>query len=214
MYTLLIDNYDSFTYNLFHYLAEVNGHEPVVVRNDDPGWDLGRLRNFDNVVISPGPGTPERDADFGICRDIIRDCPIPLLGVCLGHQGLASVYGATVGRAPQPRHGRVSPVRHKGVDIFAGLPSPFDVVRYHSLAVTDLPDELEAIAHTPDGVLMGVRHRDRPLWGVQFHPESICTEFGYQLLRNFRDLTRRWQQRTAWPAQPERSVRPAPSARS
>ncbi|MBC2876328.1 MULTISPECIES: aminodeoxychorismate synthase component I [Streptomyces] len=199
MRTLLVDNYDSFTYNLFHYLAEVNGTEPVVLRNDDPCPSAGELREFDNVVISPGPGTPERPGDFGICREIVEHGRLPLLGVCLGHQGICHLAGATVRRAPEVRHGRVSPVLHGGTDVFAGLPSPFDAVRYHSLAVTDLPPELEALATTPDGVLMGVRHRDRPLWGVQFHPESVCTEHGHLLLRNFRDLTADWHWRTGRP---------------
>ncbi|MEZ0093524.1 aminodeoxychorismate synthase component I [Streptacidiphilus sp. EB129] len=189
MRTLLVDNYDSFTYNLFHYLAEVNGREPTVIRNDEPGWHASRLSDFDNVVISPGPGTPERGADFGLCRELVDHCRLPLLGVCLGHQGIALAHGAKVSPAPEVRHGRVSPVFHNGADLFAGLPSPFDAVRYHSLAVEDLTADLEAVAWTADGVLMGLRHRHRPLWGVQFHPESICTADGRLLLSNFRDLT-------------------------
>jgi para-aminobenzoate synthetase len=188
MRTLLIDNYDSFTYNLVHQIAGVTGQEPVVIRNDDPGWRLSRLDDFDAVVISPGPGTPQRAADFGMCREVIQRGGLPLLGICLGHQGLALWHGGTVGRAPEPRHGRTSEVLHDGRDLFAGIPSPFEAVRYHSLAVTALPEELEAVAWTPDGVLMGVRHRQRPLWGVQFHPESVCTRYGDRLLRNFADL--------------------------
>ncbi|KAB7845592.1 aminodeoxychorismate synthase component I [Streptomyces mobaraensis] len=214
MRTLLVDNYDSFTYNLFHYLAEVNGMEPVVLRNDDPCPSAGELRNFDNVVISPGPGTPERPADFGICRELVEHGRLPLLGVCLGHQGICHLAGATVRRAPEVRHGRVSPVLHSGTDVFAGLPSPFDAVRYHSLAVTDLPPDLEALAATPDGVLMGVRHRDRPLWGVQFHPESVCTEHGHRLLRNFRDLTADWHRRTGRPRPAPRRALTTPAAPS
>ncbi|GAA4913845.1 aminodeoxychorismate synthase component I [Streptomyces coeruleoprunus] len=191
MRTLLVDNYDSFTYNLFHYVAEACGREPVVVRNDDPGWRPSMVEDFDNVIVSPGPGTPGRDADFGICREIVRDARRPVLGICLGHQGIGLVHGATVGRAPEPRHGRVSPVLHEGDGLFAGLPSPFEAVRYHSLAVTDLPEELEVTAWTPDGVVMGLRHRHRPLWGVQFHPESIATRFGHELLANFQELSRR-----------------------
>ncbi|MFF5127735.1 aminodeoxychorismate synthase component I [Streptomyces syringium] len=191
MRTLIVDNYDSFTYNLAHYVAQATGYEPVVVTNDDPLWRPEHLAEFDSVIISPGPGTPEREGDFGICRDIIRDSEVPLLGVCLGHQGLAHVHGGTVERAPEPRHGRSSPVLHDGTDLFAGLPSPFEVVRYHSLAVSALPDELEATAWTPDGILMGLRHRTRPQWGVQFHPESICTEHGHQLLANFAQLSAR-----------------------
>ncbi|MEV5414191.1 aminodeoxychorismate synthase component I [Thermopolyspora sp. NPDC052614] len=190
MRTLLIDNYDSFTYNLWHYLAELNGTAPVVIRNDDAHWRLSDLAGFDNVVISPGPGTPRRATDLGIGREVIEHADIPLLGVCLGHQAVAYAHGATVDLAPEPRHGRLSPVEHRRDGLFTGIPSPFQVVRYHSLAVTDLPEDLEATAWTPDGVLMALRHRRRPLWGLQFHPESICTQYGRQILANFRDLTR------------------------
>ncbi|WP_149184539.1 aminodeoxychorismate synthase component I [Streptomyces sp. TRM49041] len=190
MRTLLVDNHDSFTYNLFHQIAEVNGQEPEVVRNDDPHWRPGLLAAFDNVVISPGPGTPERAADFGICREIIEETRLPLLGICLGHQGVGLLHGAAVGRAPEPCHGRVSPVLHDGDGLFAGLPSPLEVVRYHSLAVTALPSRLEATAWTPDGLIMGLRHRERPQWGVQFHPESVCSQHGVRLLRNFAELSR------------------------
>ncbi|MFJ3519967.1 aminodeoxychorismate synthase component I [Streptomyces sp. NPDC090131] len=188
MRTLLVDNYDSFTYNLFHQIAEVTGHEPVVVRNDETRWSPDLLDGFDAVVLSPGPGTPERRADFGICRDILDHGDLPLLGICLGHQGLAHAHGGRVVRAAEPRHGRTSPVLHDGTGLFAGLPSPFEVVRYHSLAVTDLPDELEATAWSDDGVVMGLRHRELPRWGVQFHPESISTTYGHELVRNFRRL--------------------------
>ncbi|CAM5374858.1 aminodeoxychorismate synthase, component I [Streptomyces abikoensis] len=139
MRTLLVDNYDSFTYNLFHYLAEVNGREPEVVANDDRTWRHKHLAEFDSVVLSPGPGTPEREADFGICAEILRDGTVPTLGVCLGHQGIALLYGGEVGRAPEPYHGRVSPVVHEGTGLFEGLPSPFPAVRYHSLAARRLP---------------------------------------------------------------------------
>ncbi|MFF4342000.1 aminodeoxychorismate synthase component I [Kitasatospora sp. NPDC001540] len=222
MRTLLIDNYDSFTYNLFHYLAEVNGREPEVIVNNDPRWQARHLAEFDNVVLSPGPGDPTRPADFGICRDVLADGGLPTLGVCLGHQGLAALYGARVGRAPEPFHGRTSPVRHRGTDLFEGLPSPFTVVRYHSLAADRLPAELEATAWTPDGVLMGLRHRTRPQWGVQFHPESIGGEHGHALLANFRRLTERHgterhgrrpaAARPAAPAAPPRTA-PAPERR-
>ena len=187
--TLLVDNYDSFTHNLAHYLAEVTGCAPTVLRNDDPRLTLGLLAEFDNVVVSPGPGTPEHEADLGMCRELIARCELPLLGVCLGHQAIAHLHGAKVGRADEPRHGRTSPIEHNGTGLFAGLPSPLRAVRYHSLAVTDLPESLEATAWTPDGVLMALQHRTKPLWGVQFHPESIRTEHGHRLLRNFADLT-------------------------
>ncbi|MEE1782376.1 aminodeoxychorismate synthase component I [Streptomyces sp. SP17BM10] len=206
MRTLLVDNYDSFTFNLYHYLARVNGSEPVVIRNDDPSWDLSRLSGFDNVVLSPGPGDPARAADFGICRDIVERGELPLLGICLGHQGAALLHGGTVTRAPEARHGRTSPVLHDGTGLFHGLPSPFEAVRYHSLTVSELPDEMEAVARTPDGVLMGHRHRRRPIWGLQFHPESVLTRFGHELLANFTRLSREWH------AARGSAVRPAPPA--
>ncbi|MEV4616782.1 aminodeoxychorismate synthase component I [Kitasatospora sp. NPDC049258] len=198
MRTLLVDNYDSFTYNLFHYLAEVNGREPEVILNDDPSWRPELLGSFDNVVLSPGPGTPHNPADFGHCAEIAARAELPVLGVCLGHQGLALAHGASVGLAPEPRHGRTSPVRHTGTGLFHQLPNPLEVVRYHSLAVTRLSPELEPTAWaTDDGVMMALRVRDRPMWGVQFHPESIGTEAGHQLLANFRDLTDRHDKRPA-----------------
>jgi len=187
MRTLLIDNYDSFTYNLYQLLGEVTGCPPVVVYND-AAWSELDLESFDGVVISPGPGRPARPLDFGICSRVIRECGIAVLGVCLGHQGICHELGGAVDHAPEPMHGRISPVHHTGVDVFAGLPSPFSAVRYHSLAVTAVPDELEAVAWTAEGVVMAVRHRSEPLWGVQFHPESISTEHGRELLANFRDL--------------------------
>ncbi|MFL5896880.1 MAG: aminodeoxychorismate synthase component I [Solirubrobacterales bacterium] len=191
MKTLLIDNYDSFTYNLYQLLAEANGEEPLVVRNDERSWSqLAAELDFDNVVISPGPGHPQREADFGICAEAIRQAEVPLLGVCLGHQGLAAAYGAKVLHAPQPMHGRLSAVTHNGTGLFAGLPREFRVVRYHSLSVElPLPPELEGVAWTSDGVLMALAHRERPQWGLQFHPESICTEQGRALLGRFRDIT-------------------------
>jgi len=188
--TLLIDNYDSFTYNLFQLLAEVNGEEPVVARNDEAGWDeLARL-GCDNVVISPGPGRPERVEDFGVCAEAIRRSAMPLLGVCIGHQGIGALHGAAVTWAPEPVHGRVSAILHDDSPLFAGLPREFAAVRYHSLCVEQpLPEPLRAIAWTSDGVLMALEHREWPLWGVQFHPESVCTEHGRRLLENFRDLS-------------------------
>ncbi|GAA1643189.1 aminodeoxychorismate synthase component I [Actinoplanes couchii] len=189
MRTLLVDNYDSFTYNLFHYLAEVNGQQPEVIRNDDPDWRPERLAEFDNVVLSPGPGTPHRPADFGLCAAIAAEGSLPVLGVCLGHQGIGLAHGARVGRAPEPRHGRTSLIRHDGTELFEGLPSPLEVVRYHSLAVSELTGDLAATAWTEDGLVMALRHRSLPLWGVQFHPESIGTVGGHQLLANFGKLS-------------------------
>jgi len=189
MQTLLIDNHDSFTYNLFQLLAEVNGSEPILVRNDEATWDeLARL-DFDNVVISPGPGRPDVASDFGVCTEAIRHCERPLLGVCLGHQGIGWVEGGRVGRAPEPMHGRVVEIKHDGSPLFAGIPSPFRATRYHSLALTHpLSPSLREIASC-DGVPMALEHRTRPQWGVQFHPESIATDHGKRILENFRDLT-------------------------
>ncbi|MFI8894635.1 aminodeoxychorismate synthase component I [Streptomyces paradoxus] len=190
MKTLLIDNYDSYTYNLFQLIAEVNGEEPVVVRNDAPVDGLPDLRAFDNLVVSPGPGHPGEARDFGIGSRLLATSPIPVLGVCLGHQGIALGEAGLVGPAPEPRHGYLSSVRHDGRDLFHGLPQHFTAVRYHSLAVREpLPETLEATAWAEDGVLMGLRHRSRPLWGVQFHPESVLTEYGHRMLVNFRNLT-------------------------
>jgi para-aminobenzoate synthetase len=190
MKTLLIDNYDSFTYNLFQLLAEANGDEPIVVRNDEARWeDLAGLE-FDNIVVSPGPGRPDRESDFGVCADAIRRSEVPLLGVCLGHQGLGWANKGKVVNAPEVMHGRLSAVLHEDSPLFAGIPREFQAVRYHSLCVEQpLPGELKPIAWTSDGVLMAVEHLERPQWGVQFHPESICTEYGRRLLANFRDLT-------------------------
>jgi len=192
MRTLIIDNYDSFTYNVFHLLASVNGCEPLVVRNDELSWDQLTLLDYDNVVLSPGPGTPERQADFGICARLIREETVPILGICLGHQGICHGLGGTVERAPVPMHGRVSDIHHSGSGLFQGLPSPFRAVRYHSLlAASPPPAGLRVTAWTEDGLIMAVEHESRPLWGVQFHPESILSEQGHALLRNFRDLTER-----------------------
>ncbi|WP_347813357.1 aminodeoxychorismate/anthranilate synthase component II [Actinomadura sp. KC216] len=189
--TLIIDNYDSYTYNLFQLIAEVNGVEPAVVRNDEACADLD-LGAFDNVVVSPGPGHPSRARDFGGAAALIARTDVPLLGVCLGHQGIGAGEGGVVSPAPWPRHGHLSTIRHDGSDLFAGVPQGFTAVRYHSFRLLEpLPPTLEATAWAEDGVLMALRHRTRPLWGVQFHPESVLTEHGHRLLANFRDLTAR-----------------------
>ncbi len=190
MKTLLIDNYDSYTYNLFHLIAEVNGQEPVVILNDAPADTIPDLAEFDNVVVSPGPGHPAQARDFGISVRVLARSPVPVLGVCLGHQGIALGERGRVGPAPEPRHGHLTSVRHDGQDLFQGVPQCFTAVRYHSLAAREpLPETLEATAWAEDGVLMGLRHRTRPLWGVQFHPESVLTEYGHRMLVNFRNLT-------------------------
>ncbi|MFX0579266.1 aminodeoxychorismate synthase component I [Nocardia nepalensis] len=191
MRTLLIDNYDSFTYNLYQLISEVNGEEPTVVRNDEVG-DIARLRleRFDNVVISPGPGRPDVTRDIGISAAVIGAADLPLLGVCLGHQAIVVAEGGIVTTAPAARHGYLDHIEHDGSDLFAGLPEGFTAVRYHSLcAQRPLPDSLEITAVAADGVIMGVRHRSRPQWGVQFHPESIASEYGATLLGNFAKLT-------------------------
>ncbi|MEU0878269.1 aminodeoxychorismate synthase component I [Lentzea sp. NPDC005914] len=190
MRTLLIDNHDSYTYNLFHLVASVNGEEPLVLRNDDP--ELARLSfgDVDNVVISPGPGRPGRSRDLAGATRFLDQDVLPVLGVCLGHQGLGFLAGARVTLAPKARHGHPTVITHDGSDLFEGIPQGFTAVRYHSLHVPEpLPPGLEATAWAEDGVLMGLRHRSRPQWGVQFHPESILTEWGTRLLANFRELS-------------------------
>jgi para-aminobenzoate synthetase len=212
--TLLVDNYDSFTYNLYALLAAVNGTEPTVIRNDSP-WDAVDFDRFDNVVISPGPGTPTQTDDFGISARVIAEADRPLLGVCLGHQGLCSMWGSRVERAPEPVHGRLSTIVHTVEGLFRGLPSPLVAVRYHSLVVTDLPAEFEVTARTTDGLIMAVRHRNRPMCGVQFHPGSIGSEHGREILTNFRNSTPvASRPRRAVSARPSAAVapRPRPSA--
>ena len=189
MRLLLVDNHDSFTYNLFQMLAQITGSAPHVVYNDAP-WATVEALAYDAVVLSPGPGRPEVPRDFGLCQRLIETTQAPLLGVCLGHQGVGVAWGARVSAAPQVMHGRASAVYHDDDPLFAGLPSPFEAVRYHSLAVDGLAAPLQRIAWCTDGVVMGLRHRDLPQWGVQFHPESICTEHGAALLRNFVELAR------------------------
>jgi para-aminobenzoate synthetase len=190
--TLLIDNYDSYTYNVFHLLAAVSGEEPIVVHNDVVSWRALSRWDFDAIVISPGPGRPERWHDFGVCADILRFSETPVLGVCLGHQGLGHVLDGTVASAPTVMHGRLSGVKHDDSGLFEGIPQDFSVVRYHSLAVTgSLGGEGRVTAWTDDGVVMGIEHRSRPMWGVQFHPESIATEHGHKLFENFYKLARR-----------------------
>jgi anthranilate synthase component 2 len=184
---LLIDNYDSFTYNLYQFLAEL-GSEVEVVRNDKITVDeiKRRLGEIDRIVISPGPCTP---AEAGICVPLIQQlaCMAPILGVCLGHQSIGAVFGAEIVRAPQVLHGKTSQIHHSGRGVFAGLPSPFTATRYHSLIVdrSSLPAALEITAETAEGIVMGIRHRELPVEGVQFHPESILTPVGKQLLGNF-----------------------------
>ena len=201
MRTLLIDNHDSYTYNLFQLLAIVNGAEPVVLANDAPQLRDGGLAGFDNVVISPGPGHPGRRRDFGYAARVLAAAEIPVLGVCLGHQGIAAGAGAAIVPAPRARHGHLTRVSHDGRGLFRGLPQEFLAVRYHSLCVAEpLPPDLEATAWAEDGVNMGIRHRSRPQWGVQFHPESVRTQLGRELVGNFGDLTREYHATRPRPA--------------
>jgi len=185
---LVIDNYDSFVYTLVGYLEQL-GAVTTVVRNDDVTLEeaIGLAAANDGVLVSPGPGTPE---EAGICIDLIRWCGEnhkPLLGVCLGHQALAVAYGGTVTHAPELMHGKTSLVEHTGTGVFANVPSPFTATRYHSLAAVreSIPDDLDITACTASGVVMGLAHRTSPLWGVQFHPESVLTEAGYLMLGNW-----------------------------
>ena len=181
---LLVDNYDSFTFNLYQYLGEL-GAETTVVRNDEITVADALARRPDRIVISPGPGTPDQ---AGISLELVRAAEqVPLLGVCLGHQALGQAFGGRVVRAPVLMHGKTSEIEHDGRTVFHGLPQPFTATRYHSLVVArdSVPDCLEISASTRDGVVMGLRHRELPVEGVQFHPESILTRAGHDLLRNF-----------------------------
>ena len=182
---LVIDNYDSFTYNLVHFLGEL-GAETEVWRNDVISVDQVVEKRPQGIVISPGPCDPDR---AGICLDLVARAAgrIPLLGVCLGHQAVGQAFGGRVVRAPKPMHGKISTIHHQGTGVFAGLDNPFEATRYHSLVVArdSLPDCLQVTAETEDGLVMGLSHREYPVHGVQFHPESIASQFGHKLLEGF-----------------------------
>lgn len=184
---LVIDNYDSFTWNLVHYLEEL-GADTTVVRNDELTVEEALAQGADGILLSPGPCTPN---EAGICVDLIKHAPadLPILGVCLGHQSIGQAFGGKVITAQEIRHGKLSDIHQKGGDLFEGLPETYRVVRYHSLAVRpeDLPEDLVADAFTDDGEIMALHHKTRPVYGVQFHPESILTEHGHALLKNFLD---------------------------
>jgi anthranilate synthase component 2 len=187
---LLIDNYDSFTYNLFHYLGEL-GEEVVVVRNDEISVGQALSMKPGSIVLSPGPCDPDK---AGICLELIKAAQgrVPILGVCLGHQSIGQAYGGKIVRAPTPMHGKLSAIRHTGKGVFEGLENPFTATRYHSLVVdrASLPSVLEITAETDDGIIMGLAHRTLPVHGVQFHPESIASQHGHALLKNFLFLAR------------------------
>jgi len=189
---LLIDNYDSFTWNLYHYLGEL-GAEVAVRRNDALSVEEALALQPEGILLSPGPCDPDK---AGICLALIREAAssIPILGVCLGHQAIGQAFGGRVLRAPQPLHGKVSAVTHNNKGVFSGLPTPMAVTRYHSLMVEreSLPSALEITAESKEGVIMGLQHRELPVLGVQFHPESIASEHGHQLLNNFLALARRF----------------------
>jgi anthranilate synthase component 2 len=187
---LLIDNYDSFTYNLWHYLGEL-GAEVAVRRNDAISVEAALAMRPQGIVISPGPSDPDH---AGICLDLVRRAEgLPILGVCLGHQAIGQAFGGRVIRGPVPMHGKISRIRHNDTGVFAGLPNPFEATRYHSLIVdrASLPNTLAVTAETADGLVMGVEHHERPVHGVQFHPESIASVGGHQLLGNFLRLATR-----------------------
>ena len=187
---LVIDNYDSFTYNLVHYLGEL-GAEVVVRRNDQIGVADLRTMDAEAIVLSPGPCDPDR---AGICLELVKACSgrTPILGVCLGHQAIAQAYGARIVRAPSPMHGKLSRIRHTGEGVFREIPNDFKATRYHSLTIDpqSMPSSLSVTATTSDGVIMGIMHKDHPVHGVQFHPESIASEHGHALLQNFLALAR------------------------
>jgi para-aminobenzoate synthetase len=207
MRTLLVDNHDSYTYNVFHLLAGVAGEEPIVVDNDAVSWRALSRWDFDAIVLSPGPGTPRRWHDFCVCDDILRYSEIPVLGICLGHQGLGNLLEGTVSSAPEAMHGRLSRIYHEGAGLFEGIDQGFPVVRYHSLAITGMGPDGNVCAWADDGVVMGIEHRRRPLWGVQFHPESVATEHGAKLVENFYGLA---EQRRAPGTGTARMPAPAP----
>jgi anthranilate synthase/aminodeoxychorismate synthase-like glutamine amidotransferase len=195
---VLIDNYDSFVYNLYQLFGELTGAEAMVVRNDRTSVQAIADARPTHIVISPGPGTPEDPAWFGVCRDVILTLgrSIPLLGVCLGHQGIAAAFGARIIGAPKVMHGKTSHIRHNGEELFEELENPLEVMRYHSLMIDPgtMPGSLRVTARTEEGVIMGVAHVEHPIVGVQFHPESIGTKQGSLLLRNFLEWRSRWRQ--------------------
>jgi len=186
MKLLLVDNYDSFVYNLKQMLGE-KGVDCVVVRNDHLTMEQAKRIDPDAIVISPGPGHPENQRDFGVCRQLLQEMSteVPTLGVCLGHQGIATTFGGRVEKAPLPVHGKVTDITHFGTGLFRALPSPMPVGRYHSLVVSELPEGVRGTAYSPDGLVMALEHELFPIYGVQFHPESVLTPLGHEIVSNF-----------------------------
>ena len=184
MHILIVDNFDSFTNNIAQYVFEATGLVPTVVPNTVSLKDID-IQKFSGVILSPGPGHPNNEGDFGVCRDIINQCQLPILGICLGHQGINCQFGGVVSHAPKPVHGYKSKITHHGNGLFTGIPQDFEVVRYHSLVCTQVADCLEVTAYTEDGLVMGIAHREKPIWGVQFHPESIDSDYGVTLIANY-----------------------------
>ena len=188
---VVVDHHDSYTYNLVHLVASVTGELPEVVEHDEIGADALLATGYSHIVLSPGPGNPDTEHDFSVGRSVLRDSEVPVLGVCLGMQGMVSVYGGRVAQVA-PAHGDVAVIEHNGSGVFRGVPQRFHAVRYHSLAAVTLPVVLEETAwcEGEDGrVVMAVSHREKPLWGVQFHPESILTEHGAAMVANFLELS-------------------------
>lgn len=182
---ILIDNFDSFTFNIAQMIGEVNGRDPIVLDNTVPWREIRKIPH-DRIILSPGPRNPHTPKDVGATMDVLAGSAVPVLGVCLGHQSIAHFHGASVSRAPEPLHGRIRTITTSGTDLFLGLPRSFDVTRYHSLAVTgELPECLKCTAMSEDGVIMGLRHRHLPHYGIQFHPESICSQYGREMFANF-----------------------------
>lgn len=208
---LIIDHDDSFTYNLVDLIATLTGTTPDVISHRSDPAALDDLTSYDAVVISPGPGTPENTFDIGISTQVLAEVPIPLLGVCLGHEALALAHGGAIGPATEPRHGRISTLEHTSTGLFAGVPADTGVVRYHSLAVTDPGPRLNVTARAEDATIMGLAHRSKPAWSVQFHPESIATAAGRQMLANFLSLASDWNATHRPAHDPDRAADPLPS---
>lgn len=193
MKVIIIDNYDSFTFNIYQYVAEILKEEPVVIRNNQLTYEEFQKLSYDAIILSPGPGRPDRQEDFGICKEIIEKEDVPILGICLGHQGIALAFGGEIGYASEPYHGRKDYITHEH-DLFNNIPQSFQVIRYHSILVEDpLPKELVCIARNKAGMIMGISHKTKPIFGIQFHPESICTDYGLKIIENFCILSMNYQ---------------------